>query len=69
MTDRLTTPDPHGRNMQWSMYAIEFDSPDGSFGFNIYAISDDHAELQLQAIKETARVAGKTVAFIGDEHD
>lgn len=54
----LRVPDPHGRPMTWKLYGAIFDSPDGCYGFHIYAISDEHAALQLQAIKETARIDG-----------
>ncbi len=55
----LTVPDPHGRPMTWKLYGVTFDSPDGRYGFHIYAISDEHAALQLQAIKETAVLDGR----------
>lgn len=64
----LSVTDPLGRNFTWHRYEVEFTSPDGKFTFPLYAISDDHAELQLQAVKETARVSGRTIALIGDGH-
>lgn len=63
MLSPLTVPDPAGRNMAWHLYSVHFDSPDGCFGFYIYAISDDHAALQLQALRETARLGGRIVAI------
>jgi len=60
----LSVPDPHGRPMTWKLYSVSFDSPDGCYGFHIYAISDDHAALQLQAIKETARIEGVVMGVI-----
>lgn len=45
----------------WHPYAIQFTSPDGTYECHIYAISDEHAELQCQALRETARVAGQTI--------
>ncbi|MGE0350916.1 hypothetical protein [Hydrogenophaga sp.] len=59
----LTVPDPAGRNMRWHLYSVEFDSPDGCFMFQIYAISEEHAQLQVQAIRETARLCGRVVAI------
>ena len=45
--------------MIWYPYSVEFESPDGVYGFHIYAISDDHAQLQLDALKETSKIIGK----------
>lgn len=55
----LSVPDPRGRPMTWNLYGVTFDSPDGRYGFHIYAISDEHAALQLEAIKETATLDGR----------
>jgi hypothetical protein len=49
----------------WSLYAVEFDSPDGRFQFYLYAISMEHAHLQVDAIRESARVSGQVVAEVG----
>lgn len=51
--------DAQGR--RWHPYEVEFDSPDGSFCFHIYAISDMHAQLQLDALKQTGRINGQTL--------
>ena len=51
--------DPQKR--KWHPYEITFDSPDGNFCFHIYAISDMHAAMQLEAIKETGRINGQTL--------
>ena len=52
----------HG--MAWNLYSVEFVSPDGRFDFYIYAISDDHAQLQVDAIRETAKLNGRIEAVI-----
>lgn len=58
--------DPAGR--VWNPYVVEFTSPDsavghaeGVFSFIVYAISDLHAQLQVDAVRETARVKGQLV--------
>lgn len=51
--------DPAGR--QWHPYAVEFTSPEGTFLITLFAISDLHAQLQVDAMRETARVAGQVV--------
>lgn len=57
----LTVADPQGRNIKWKLYSVSFNSPDGFFGFHIYAISDGHAQLQIEAIRETAKLEGQIV--------
>jgi len=43
----------------WHPYAVEFTSPDGVYLTTLWAISPYHAELQLEALKETGRVKGQ----------
>lgn len=50
------------RGHHWKLYSISFESPEGTFSFDIYAISHEHAELQLDAIRETAKVDGELVS-------
>ena len=64
----LSTPDPHGRPMTWRLYSATFESPDGLFGFHFYAISDDHAAMQLEAIKETAALDGRIEEIIPEDN-
>jgi hypothetical protein len=47
------------RGHTWNLYAIEFDSPDGDFTVTVWAISDSHAQLQLDALKETGKLLGQ----------
>jgi len=63
----LSHTDPAGR--VWRPYEITFDSPDGTYTCHIYAISDEHAELQCQALRETARVSGQTVGVYPERGD
>lgn len=48
----------------WHPYAVDFTSDEGKFSCHIYAISDEHAQLQLAAIKETGVIAGKVAAIV-----
>ena len=50
----------------WNQYTIEFDSPEGTFSFRIYAVSYEHAELLVESIKENARVNS---TLIGESHN
>lgn len=43
----------------WNLYGAEWAGADGRFGFYFYAISDEHAQLVLQEIKETAVLTGR----------
>ena len=47
------------RGLEWRLFAIEFDSPDGDFTVTVWAISHDHAQLQLDALKETGKLLGQ----------
>lgn len=49
--------DEQGR--RWRLFAIEFDSPDGDFTATVWAISREHAQLQLDALKETGKLLGE----------
>ena len=55
--------------MTWNAYAVNFTSPDGTYSFHIYAISDDHAQMQLDAIKETACIAGQVCGVIPENNN
>lgn len=55
----LSWADPQGR--VWHPYPVDFRSPDGTYACHIYAISDYHAQLQLEALKETGRITGQTL--------
>ena len=59
--------DPQGR--KWHPYEVIFDTPEGEFGIHIYAISDEHARLQLQDLKETGRINGQTIASYSEYKD
>lgn len=52
--------DSQGRT--WCLHTIEFNSPDGTYEFYIYAIDEYHARLQLEAIMATGKVTGKVLA-------
>ena len=51
--------DPEGR--LWHPYAVKFTSPDGTYECHIYAISDEHAQLQLEALQETGELNGQSI--------
>lgn len=48
--------DEKGRT--WNLYGVDFESPDGKYSVYLHAISFDHAELQLEALKETGKIYG-----------
>lgn len=43
----------------WYLFGVDFTSPDGSYSVYLYALSHDHALLQLDALKETGTVGGR----------
>lgn len=47
----------------WKPYSVSFESPEGHFSFCIYAISFEHAELQLDAIREAGKVDGELIDY------
>lgn len=49
----------------WHPYVVRFESPDGTFECHLYALSFEHACLQLDALKETGRVVARTVGVVG----
>lgn len=49
---------------QWALYSASYTTPDGRFAFYFYAISDYHAAMLLQELKETAVLDGRMGACI-----
>jgi len=45
---------------EWKEFLLEFDGPDGTFGFSIMAISHDHAVELCEDMKKTVRVLGES---------
>lgn len=58
MTDPLTNIDS---GKIWRTYAVDYETPDGSFSVYIKALSLEHAELLLCDLKETGVVIGEVV--------
>lgn len=54
---KLEHIDAKGR--RWHPYEVEFTSPDGTYSVHLYAVSPEHAQLQLDALKESGRIGGK----------
>lgn len=52
---------------EWKPFLISFDSPEGNFSFEIFAISHEHAELQLDAIKDSGKVDGELIERIPND--
>lgn len=43
----------------WFLYGVDFKTHDGTFSTYIYAISDEHAQMVVQELRETATLAGR----------
>lgn len=54
--------DPKG--LVWHPYSVEFNSPEGTFAVEVWAISYDHALLQVEALRETATVKARIVEAV-----
>lgn len=48
----------------WHQFTCEYTTPDGKFGFEIYALSAEHASYMLQDLKETAVLLGQVSDII-----
>lgn len=46
----------------WYDYEVQYKGPDGTFGFVIKAVSEDHARLMLDDIKASGEVKGRIVS-------
>ena len=63
-SDRTSWTDEKG--FEWKPYSIEFESADGTFCFEIWAISFEHAELLIQDIRQTAKLSGEIIGVIDE---
>jgi hypothetical protein len=54
----------HIEGRDWKLYAMEYDTPDGTFGFRIRAISMEHAAAMLADIRATGRLLGEVAEII-----
>lgn len=65
MADLASIPYPlmfkDAADRTWYPYEVQFTSPDGIYACHIYAISDDHARLQLDALKESGQMVGRII--------
>ncbi len=61
MSDPLTvTVD----GVAWHLYAFDFSTPDGVFSSSFYAVSDQHASLLLEELRETAVLRGRVMGVL-----
>lgn len=59
MSVQLPLTHVDAKGLVWKLFSVEFDSPEGTFSTYLYAISWEHAQLQLDALRETGRVFGE----------
>jgi hypothetical protein len=52
----------------WHLFGCEYDTPDGKFAFDIYALSHEHAAMMLDELKSTARLLGKIEDLVPGEY-
>lgn len=64
MNDTLDLPLTSTVNgITWSLFAIDFDTPDGTFSAHIYAISFEHANAMLFDLRANGRVERKLIGI------
>lgn len=52
----------------WKPFLCSYDTPEGKFSLTVHAISWEHAELQVQSIRESLTLDGEISAIIdGDK--
>ncbi len=56
-------PSPNG-DPGWKLYAVDFDTSDGTFSTYLYATSQYHAELQVEALRDSARIRGEVKGVV-----
>jgi hypothetical protein len=49
---------------RWYLYSFEYTTGDGRFSSHFYAISDEHAHIVMQELKETAVLSGRVQDII-----
>lgn len=47
--------------VEWRPFSVAFDTQEGHFTFDLYAVNWQHAEMRLEELKATARVDGEIV--------
>jgi hypothetical protein len=47
----------------WRLFDIAFQTADGEYSVYMYALSFEHAQMMLDELKQTARVAGQVEGF------
>lgn len=59
------------RGRRWRRFSCSFQSADGHFSFDIYALSHEHADMLLADIKASAIVDGEIIGTQrpGDDDD
>lgn len=55
LRDRLTP------KHEWKEYIIDFETLEGTFSFNIFALSFEHASYRLEELKASAKLIGEIV--------
>lgn len=50
--------------IDWYLFTIGFNTPDGYFETYIYAIDFDHAEMRLQELKDTGVITGQVRSVV-----
>lgn len=48
----------------WSLFDVQYSTPDGTYSTYIYALSFAHAAMILDDLKQTARIGGQVLDVV-----
>jgi hypothetical protein len=55
--------------VDWHLFDIQFETPDGTYSVYMYAISDEHARLMLADLKLNGKVTGQVLGSMPADGD
>ncbi len=50
--------------VEWRPFSVEFDTDEGTFTVELFAVDWTHAQMRLDDLKATARLVGEIVAKV-----
>lgn len=59
----MSEPNPMAvivNGVEWRPFSVEFDTQEGVFSVELFAVNWAHAEMRLEELKATARIVGES---------
>ncbi len=50
--------------VEWRPFSVEFQTDEGTFGFQLFAVDFAHAEMRRDDLKATAKIVGEIVGKV-----